>query len=178
MPDTAEDALVRFAVCGMQLYGRLAVESRLYFDAGIGDTAYDVVVFGRKLFEKPHGLVGLVLVTRAYGIGVKQRGYAIDDDQPYGSSSQRLGAGWRFDSESVVRIPISFQMNVEKRLNRFFIVAIEQAGEKVESPMYQLRQQGDTLVRKVGGAQTEELPTFTVDGREGEFISQEIVFPG
>ena len=44
--------------------------------------------------------------------------------------------------------------------------------------MYQLRQQGDTLVRKVGGAQTEELPTFTVDGREGEFISQEIVFPG
>ncbi len=46
MPDTAEDALVRFAVCGMQLYGRLAVESRLYFDAGIGDTAYDVVVFG------------------------------------------------------------------------------------------------------------------------------------
>ena len=46
MPDTAEDALVRFAVCGVQLYGRLAVESRLYFDAGVGDTAYDVVVFG------------------------------------------------------------------------------------------------------------------------------------
>lgn len=173
----AIDALVRLAVGGVELQGCLAVERRLHDDTGCRHAAHDVVVFGRQAFEQPHGLVGEDFAPDACRVGVEQGSHTVDDEQSHGTPSQCLDAGRRFHAEGVVRVPITFEVNVEERLYGLLVFAFEQAGKEGESPVYELRQQGDALVGKVGRAQPHEFPGCRVDGREREFVAQEVILP-